>query len=93
MRKINKIIVHHTATEDDGDISNVASIRWYHINKRGWRDIGYHFLIEKIGNNYEVLVGRPLDIIGAHAYGHNTGSIGVAFIGNYSDDIIPEPPL
>jgi len=32
-----------------------------------------------------VYEGRGWDSVGAHVYGHNSGSIGIAFIGNFSN--------
>ena len=56
MRKINKIIVHCTATQESKDVS-LDEVRRWHLN-RGWRDIGYHFLIQRDGTVEE---GRPIE--------------------------------
>lgn len=45
---------------------------------RGFREIGYHFVIRRDG---EVETGRPLGEIGAHARGHNHRSVGVCLVG------------
>ena len=66
MRKISKIIVHCSATQEGKDIS-VDTIRKWHL-KRGWRDIGYHFVISLDG---EIEEGRPIEQSGAHTKGHN----------------------
>lgn len=76
MRKINKIIIHCTATAEGKDYS-VQTIRGWHL-KRGWRDIGYHFLIQRDGTVDE---GRPLEMTGAHTKSHNWDSIGIAYVG------------
>lgn len=75
MRKIKKIIVHCTATP--GDVS-IKTVREWHVNERGWRDVGYHFLIRTDGTIEE---GRPIEQSGAHTKGHNWDSIGVAYAG------------
>ena len=85
MRTINTIILHHSATEDS-PVLDTASIRNYHINVLGWLDIGYHYVVENIRGHYEVVIGRPIDWVGAHAKGHNEKSIGICFIGNYSEE-------
>lgn len=76
MRKINKIIVHCSATQEGRDIAT-SEIRRWHLN-RGWRDIGYHFVIQRDGTIDE---GRPIEQTGAHTKGHNYDSIGVCYIG------------
>ncbi len=75
------IIIHHSATED-GDRASWPVIRKNHID-RGFDDIGYHIGIERLRGTYEILLGRMMDKQGAHCYGHNSGSIGVCFIGNF----------
>tara|TARA_R110001632_G_scaffold65040_1_gene154421 strand:- start:2671 stop:3102 length:432 start_codon:yes stop_codon:yes gene_type:complete len=80
MRKINKIIVHCTATQESKDVS-VDEVRRWHL-KRGWRDIGYHFLIQRDGTVEE---GRPIEQSGAHTKGHNFDSIGLAYVGGVED--------
>lgn len=76
MRKIHKIIIHCTATPEGREVS-VDTIRKWHLD-RGWRDIGYHFVIGLDGELYE---GRPIEQTGAHTKGHNFDSIGIAYVG------------
>lgn len=75
-RNIKEIIVHCTATPE-GRNYTVEQIRADH-KKQGWSDIGYHYVVYRDGSVHE---GRNVDIIGAHATGHNTYSIGVAYVG------------
>lgn len=76
MRRINLIVVHCTATPSGRDCT-AADIRRYHLS-RGFSDIGYHYLVRLNG---DIEAGRPESLVGAHAKGHNAGSIGVAYIG------------
>lgn len=73
------IIVHHTGAEE----KNTAQIRNYH-RRLGWRDIGYHFVIEKDGL---LVPGRIQCERGAHcvAGGMNGLALGVALIGNFEE--------
>lgn len=84
------IIIHHSATPD-GNTYNTDAIRQYHIEVNGWADIGYHFLIEKVGDEYILLRGRHHTKIGAHCkdLDMNKKSLGVCLVGNF--DIL-EPP-
>ena len=85
MRPIKEIIVHCTATRPEwwatkSTGQKVAEIRRWHVSERGWRDIGYHYLIDRNGT---IATGRPLEQIGAHTQGRNTGSIGIALFGGH----------
>ena len=80
------IVIHHSATESD---CSVDMIRQAHL-KRGWQDIGYHYVIETSGT---VCVGRAEDIIGAHALGINNQSLGICCIGNFEMHPIAEQQL
>lgn len=83
MRKINKIIIHCTATPEGRDVS-ITDVRRWHVEERGWQDIGYHFLIQRGGAIEE---GRPIEQTGAHTRGHNWDSIGIAYVGGMSKDM------
>jgi hypothetical protein len=82
-------IVHHTAGSNAytkaQSASIVRAIELYHVQSNGWNDIGYNFLVDKYGQVFEGRYGgmtRP--VVGAHAQGFNSGSVGVAVIGDYS---------
>lgn len=74
----NTVIVHHSALPlADGP----RAIQRAHMGLKGYADIGYHFLIDGLGNLYE---GRTLRARGAHTGGHNTGTVGVVLLGNFN---------
>ena len=52
------------------------------IKQRGWGDMGYHYLIDPNGNIYQGRQGGN-GVIGAHVYGFNEGTIGIAVLGTY----------
>ena len=83
MRTINKIIIHCSDTPE-GRPNTVADITAWHKKERGFRTIGYHYVIYLDG---EVVQGRPIKEIGAHCTGHNAHSIGICYIGGRSADM------
>jgi flagellar hook assembly protein FlgD len=86
-------IVHHTAgantytRQESGAI--VRAIQVYHVRGNGWNDLGYNFLVDKYGQVFEGRYGGlERNVVGAHAEGFNTGSVGVAVLGNYDAQAI-----
>lgn len=82
MRKIDKIIIHCSATPEGKDFT-VQQIRQWHVQGNGWRDIGYHFVIYRNGSIHK---GRPIEQVGAHTTGQNAHSIGICYIGGMTAD-------
>jgi len=82
MRKIDKLIVHCSATREGQPIS-VDTIRDWHVDGRGWNDIGYHFYIDLDGNIFK---GRNIEKMGAHCKGQNRNSIGICYCGGVEED-------
>ena len=76
MRRIDKIILHCTATNPEQDFNAKDIDRWHKAKK--WSGIGYHFVIKLDGTTE---CGRRLEDVGAHAFGHNKRSIGVCYVG------------
>lgn len=79
---VTRIILHYSWTDpewyaDRPLADKVAEIRRWH-RARGWRDIGYHWIVDRDG---EVAPGRPETEIGAHAAPANNGSIGICLLG------------
>jgi N-acetylmuramoyl-L-alanine amidase len=85
MRPLHGIIMHCSATRpnwmaNSPTSAKVAEIRRWHVRDRGWRDIGYHFLIDRDGT---VAKGRPIEQTGSHTQGHNTGTVGICLLGGW----------
>ena len=93
MTSKTEIIIHATDTRPNWLAGHpiedkLAEITRWHVEDRGWRAIGYAFLIDRDGS---YIGGRDLDDdgdfaeeIGAHTKGYNTNTIGIALIGGYS---------
>lgn len=77
MRKLNEIIVHCTGTIPS-ESTTVEAVRKYHMERNGWKDIGYHYLIYLDGS---IHAGRPIDQKGAHCKNHNEGTVGICYVG------------
>ncbi len=85
---IRLAIVHHTAGSNtytrEQAPAIVRAIQLYHVQANGWNDIGYNALVDKYGTVYEGRYGGiALNVVGAHARGFNTGSFGIAYLGNF----------
>ena len=77
--RVTRLVLHHT-TGTFTSAATVRSIQAFHQGpERNWADIGYNFLVAPTGAIYE---GRGWNYTGAHARGHNSTSIGVAYIGD-----------
>ncbi|XP_055315740.1 peptidoglycan-recognition protein LC-like [Sitodiplosis mosellana] len=89
-----RVIIAHTATENCTTQASctfrVRLIQTFHIESRGWDDIGYNFLV---GGDGSVYVGRGWDIQGAHTKGYNIHSICIAFIGTFNKIAPPKRQL
>ena len=84
--------------------ATIQSIYYYHAVTQGWGDIGYNFLIDAAGVVYkgrhsheagstaDTLTGenaKAQGVTAAHAYGYNSGSVGVAMLGTYTSEDAP----
>lgn len=86
LTKINEIIIHCSDTDALVPVS-LDEFRKWHVVERGFKDIGYHFIIQPNGS---LMLGRSLNYVGAHCLGHNLTSIGICYVGgringNYAD--------
>ena len=90
------IVLHHTATTNSYSPAQTAAtvrgIYVYYIQGRGYCDHGYNFLVDRYGIIYEGRYGGvDRGVIGAHATNFNTGTIGIAMIGDFSNVGVPGP--
>lgn len=91
LQDIHTIVIHNTETPRS-DESSIRDVVTGHMERRGWTDVGYHFLIARDSRDghWKVYEGRPIEYVGAHAgllHGRiplNRGTIGIALAGSYS---------
>ena len=77
LRPINLVVVH-CSDSDHKHHDNPETLRKWHVDERGWPDVGYHYIITKDGT---VHIGRPIHRSGAHVKGFNSSSIGICLTG------------
>ena len=92
MRKITEIIIHTSATRPDWMTGRTATekmneIRRWHVEERGFSDVGYHWGIDRDGTR---VTGRDRDKdgdifeeIGAHTRGRNRNTLSIVLFGGY----------
>lgn len=73
-----RMAIHYTVTPSDNPMARVRAIQAYHMDSLGWCDIGYHLLVGVDGTAYE---GRPMQMLGSHVGGNNSGNVGISFVG------------
>ena len=91
------LIVHHTVSSNSSAnwAATVRAIWSFHTYNRDWGDIGYNYLIDQDGVIYEGHQNedfQTMDVVGTHASGANTGSMGVALIGTFTAVDFPDLP-
>jgi len=91
---VKAVVVHHTATTNSYSWPQVPailrSIYRFHAVSRGWGDIGYNVIVDRFGYAWEGRAGGLTKaVIGAHAGGFNTGTSGIAVIGDFRSS---QPP-
>lgn len=80
MRQITEIIVHSTATPKGMNATAKDIDKWHRL--RGFDKIGYHYVIWRNG---VIERGRQDFEVGAHCVGHNSCSIGIAYVGGINE--------
>lgn len=90
MSKKTHIIIHHSYSQDNVT-RDWDGIRRYHIEHNGWRDVGYHYGVERVRDGYVIQKGREEWDTGAHTVEQsmNRLAFGVCCVGKYDEK---EPP-
>jgi len=76
MRKINKIVIHCSATRAGVPVTIADVTRWH--KDRGFRTVGYHRFIRLNGL---IEIGRADNDVGAGVFGHNSDSLHICYAG------------
>jgi hypothetical protein len=90
-----------TANADPDPAATVRAIYQYHVQSRGFIDIAYNFLVDANGTIYKGRYSGPngtcyqdtttgentngRGVTGAHTGGWNSGTMGIAVLGNYEE--------
>ncbi len=88
VRDWDSIRKYHMSYRHNGEIiSQIEYDRLLTMGASGlekpWSDVGYNFGIERVGETLELLNGRPIGAVGAHAKGFNDRSVGICLVGNF----------
>ncbi|GIY81438.1 peptidoglycan-recognition protein LB [Caerostris darwini] len=88
------LFIHHTAMRECNDFESCSkmmrAIQNFHMDDRGWDDIGYNYLI---GGDGRVYMGRGWQRVGAHTYGFNRNGIAFSLMGDFSNKLPSEEML
>lgn len=76
------IIIHHSKSTDY-IVRDFRALKKYHVEVKGWDDIAYHYVIERVEESVQIINGRKPYKEGAHALGFNSVSLGICVVGDY----------
>lgn len=87
--RLDRFVIHHTAGTNAYSAADspaiLRGIQRYHVQGRGWCDIGYNMLVDKFGQVFEGRRGGLEElVVGVHASGHNTNTVGLSVLGDYT---------
>ncbi|MEV6962898.1 peptidoglycan recognition family protein [Streptomyces sp. NPDC051207] len=98
----SRIVIHHTVSANTSDFSRAQAhnhahwVQNLHMDKNGWVDTGYHFLVSRGGwltegrhGSLRTLTGGTTFVQGSHTSGQNNAAIGIANEGAYHDGATP----
>ena len=90
--------IHHTVNANNYSSAQVPAlmrgIYAYHTQSRGWRDLGYNFIVDRFGRIWEGRYGGvSRAVVGAHTSGYNEQSFAMSALGNYETASPPSAVL
>jgi hypothetical protein len=77
-----RLWIHHSADSARG-AAGMRSIQNFHMDTRGYADIGYSFVVDNADG--KIFEGRGVGIQGAHTLGDNTKSHAICVMGNFEN--------
>ena len=94
---VRAVTIHHTASSNDYSQADVPRLLRgfyaYHVKSQGWSDLGYNVVVDRFGGIWEGRSGGVTRaVVGAHAGGFNTGTVGISMIGTY-ENVQPSAPM
>lgn len=94
---VRAVTIHHTASTNDYSAEDVPRLLRgfyaYHVKSQGWSDLGYNFVVDRFGTVWEGRAGgTSRAVIGSHAGGFNTGTVGISMVGTY-ESVAPSKEL
>ena len=87
MRNINYIAIHCTATQPE---TSIQSIQNYWKSNLGWKNPGYHYIIDRFGNVVNLL---PIELVSNGVQGYNSQTINISYVGGIDKSGKPKDTL
>ncbi len=88
------MVIHHTVTTNsyaESDVDDLLRAIYHsHVVINGWCDVGYNFVVDRFGRIWETRTGSiEASVVGGHARGFNTSTVGVALLGQHHQGARP----
>jgi uncharacterized protein with LGFP repeats len=96
---VRAVFIHHTDNPNSYDCKADVPAMLLAMEQRhialGWDDLGYNFVVDRCGTIYEGRAGGvDRAVRGAHSEGFNTGTVGIAALGDFGEgQAVPRPML
>jgi hypothetical protein len=92
--RVRFAVLHHTVTTNnyaaEQTADQIRSVQYVHQELQGYCDIAYNFVVDRFGRTWEGRSGGiDRGVIGGHAKGFNTGSVGVVLLGQHHTSASP----
>ena len=85
--RVSDVFIHHTTGEGRADSAAwIRAIQRFHMDTRGWQDIGYSWIVDRYGVIWEARG----NVVGAHTKAHNRTGLAIAYLGDGGRPVPPE---